>query len=156
MSKPLKQIGKGMFSTAYKMSSTKVLIRSIDPCKEAMAHGWFPNTRLFPKVQFNGNNHGEYIMKYLKPVRSPKKDLNPKAYELYLELKDFQKAVHAGFGFIHALKYITNKTVRKHIQDAYQTLRNYEGNVYFEISPRNINATKSGNLILRDCFFLQP
>jgi len=47
------------------------------------------------------------------------------------------------------------KTAKTALIDAVSALTNYGSDICFEISPRNIAVTKTGNLILLDCFFMR-
>ena len=44
-------IGRGTFSRAYLRRDGRVLLKSDDPMKEAMALGFFPRSRLFPRIE---------------------------------------------------------------------------------------------------------
>lgn len=160
-----KEIGRGAFSTAYRKGKQKqVLIKSCDPVKECMAHGWFPNTPLFPKVHFHPSLNDVYVMKYYPKCTAPKQQLNEKSYELYKKLRKTSDILHWGvFGKnIHRYPIFKNSLqecevpyhITKHLTEAFETLINYHHDVRFEISPRNISFTPSGNLVLLDCFFL--
>lgn len=162
--KNYRKIGQGSFSNVFRKGNSKeVLIISNDPVKECMSFGWFPKTRLFPtiaRVDY-GEATSTYKMKYYEKVTAPKKQLNARAYELYKELR----ALHpiftltrtkrpTCFYWIDEFKKLKNKNVRQILIEAVESLMNYGDDVCFEISPRNIATTKTGNLILLDCFFL--
>jgi len=163
--KNYKQIGKGSFSTVYRKGNDKdVLIISTDPVKECMSLDWFPESRLFPKVKrisCNEDGSQTYVMKYYGKVTAPKRQLNKRAYALYKELKNLsvlcldENLMYEKW--ILAFNSLSNrfKNVIEVLQDAVDALTNYGPDICFEISPRNIAATKSGNLVLLDCFFLR-
>lgn len=48
----MKLIGKGAFTKAYLLDNGRVQLHSCCPFKECMAHGWFPESDLFPKLTF--------------------------------------------------------------------------------------------------------
>jgi len=153
----LQQIGKGSFSTVYKLNSNKVLIKSNDYTKECMAHGWGFDSSLFPKVSFEDNDF--YSMKLYPKCKAPKKELNKRSYERYTLLR---KLMNETFTHNKYDKYdklyklfsdIKDKTLKEALLNAIDGLSNYGSDIGFEISPRNISFTKSGNLILLDCFF---
>lgn len=155
----LKKIGKGAFTTAYKRNDGKVLLQSVDPIKECMAHGWFPQSRLFPKLQF-GKNHNEYIMRYYPRHRSLKKALKPEHYEFYKELVAIYNRLAVRWGMqyddiMEEFKKIKCRLKRRHMIDALEACRNYGNDVVFEISPRNVAVSDTGGLVLLDCFFLR-
>ena len=161
--KGYKQIGKGSFSTVYrKGNANKVLIISNDSVKECMSFGWFPSSRLFPKVKFVGE-HGDnkmYEMKYYHKITAPKKQLDKRAYELYRVLREIKSKysinpANKGFTWINALKELPTKFNREKqaLIKAVESLMNYDTNVAFEISPRNIARTANNKLVLLDCFF---
>jgi hypothetical protein len=165
MDKNYKKIGAGSFSTVYRNGkSDKVLIVSTDPVKECMSLGWFPDSRLFPKVERVGcNDDGSqtYKMKYYPKVTAPKKQLNPRAYNVYKTLRDLD--FPSGKDHLLYEKWIKifeglpskYQSVKNALFEAVDALTNYGPDICFEISPRNIACTKSGNLVLLDCFFLR-
>ena len=69
----MKLIGKGSFTKAY-LSNNEVYLDSCDPIKECISFGWFPESRLFPKIE-NDSKSGMYKMKYYPKVRSLKNNL---------------------------------------------------------------------------------
>ena len=156
-----KRIGSGLFTTAYSTNlKDKVFVESSDYIKECMALGWFPNSRLFPKVSF-GLERNTYIMPYYDKVRAPKKQLTPKDYEVYQELRHVFDNIKGIYGYdmndlITVFKRdVTNKRVRNALIEAVEACGNYGADVCFEISPRNIAVSKSGRLVLLDCFFIR-
>lgn len=156
----MKLIGKGSFTKAYLKNNKTVLLKSIDPIKECMSFGWFPSSRLFPKIKritTNDDNVSLYEMKYYPKVKSLKQNLKLKEYEKYKELRslDIRYSVNPHDSFFNtrdAFKKIKNRTLRKHMIDAIEACSNYGGDIAFEISPRNV-AVNNGNLVLLDCFF---
>lgn len=157
----MKLIGKGDFTRAYLQTNGKVFLKSVCPVKECMAHGWFPNSRLFPKIkQVNCDEHCtmEYEMEYYPKVKSLKQNLDPKEYQMYKDLR----ALSIGYtnnphNFYHLwyeqFETLKNKRLREAMIDALDGCSNFGSTVCFEISPRNV-ATKNGKLILLDCFFI--
>jgi len=152
----MKQIGKGAFTTAYKKDASTVLLKSVDPIKECMAHGWFPNSQLFPNVKF-GERPGEYVMRYYNTNPSLTK-LHPKHRKFYDELHDLWTSLplHSGYNEVYqAFTKIKDRNYRRIMVDALQACSNYGSDVCFEISPRNIAITKTGRMVLLDCFFMR-
>jgi hypothetical protein len=160
-----KLIGKGSFSKVYrKGSSDTVLVISTDDVKECISLGWFPDSKLFPKVKRLGSNDDgsqTYTMRYYDKITAPKKQLNKCSYELYKELRKL--CVYCENDYDLYIKWIdeVNKLParfgreKRIIIEAIEALTNYGADVCFEISPRNIASTKSGRLILLDCFFFK-
>ena len=151
----LKIVGKGAFSTVYELNEKQVLIKSSDPIKECMSMGWFPDSRLFPKVEYLDSE--TYVMQKFAKVKSPKSELTEKDYSIYLELRalktGYVKNSHwANTEWHKQFDTIKNKRVREALKDALDACCNYGSDINFEISPRNI-AVKNGKLILLDCFF---
>lgn len=151
----LKLIGKGTFSKCYKLNDKEVLIRSNDNVKEYIAL-WMDYVPFIPNIE--RIDIGLYKMEYFPKVKSLKKTLKPKQYEIYKELRSLS------VGFVankHNLFYewheqfdtIKNKRFREGLKLALDCLANYGSDINFEISPRNV-AVKNGNLILLDCFFM--
>lgn len=164
-----KRIGKGYFSTVYQETETTVLIVSSDPVKECMAMGWFPNSRLFPKVErldydFDDEGNALYRMKYFNRVSSLKNNLLPKHYKFYRVLKDYFSLIWAPSNFNesfevlkdHFQKALKSEFAREKqiLLEAVDSLANYGDDMWFEISPRNV-AVSNGRLILLDCFFMR-
>ena len=161
-------LGKGAFTYAELNTKTKkVILTSRDPVKECMAHKRFPDSRLFPKIDFykpNDSEHDQhpyktYIMDYY-PIKATKTNLKPDQYELYKTLRQIYQYlayVPPDARFLRQTFARNQKLTRaqkKNLIHAVEALMNYENDVCFEISPRNARATKSGNLLLLDCFFL--
>ena len=163
--KGLKQIGKGSFSTVYKKTSNKVLIKSNDKAKECFSHGWGNNSKLFPNIErldyLESEDKNLYEMKYYPKCIAPKQQLNKKSYERYLLLRNLANNflvpnMHDGFNKLYELfSNINDKYLKDSLIEAIEGLSNYGSDIAFEISPRNISYTKSGNLILLDCFFFK-
>lgn len=158
--KNLKQIGKGSFSTVYKVNDNKVLIKSNDYTKECMAQGWGFDSNLFPKVKFEDN--GFYSMKFYPKCTAPKQQLNEKSYNRYLLLKglfsnSYIRNKYDGLDYWYkTFKAIKNdNTLKNALISALEGLSNYGSDIGFEISPRNVSFTEKGNLILLDCFYFK-
>jgi hypothetical protein len=153
------KIGKGLFSTAYLQEDNKtVLLKSTDNIKECMSLGWFPESKYFAKIERIEDNL--YKMKYFKRVNSLKKSLRPQQYEIYKELRKL------AIGFIknnydrldmwrNQFNTLKNQTIKNTLIQAIDACSNYGSCVSFEISPRNVAVSKTGGLILLDCFFMQ-
>lgn len=155
----MKKIGKGTFSNVYLKSDNKtVFIKSVCLIKECMALGWFPNSRLFPKLKRVGCQC--YEMKYYPRVKSLKQALKPSQYLSYKQLREAWK----GMPYISSrhnsldtwrdtFEKLENKRLSKIMLEALDGCANYGNNIGFEISPRNVAVTESGNLILLDVFY---
>lgn len=160
-----KLIGKGSFTKAYLSDCGKeVFLKTCDPIKECMAYDYFPESRLFPKVEYI--EQGLYKMAYLgKTSKSLKKDLRPRQYRLFKALKELFDNNWFGKGSYHSYynKWFDLfsslpsefKNEKEALIEALNACANYGDDVCFEISPRNIRVSKTGSLILMDCFFLK-
>ena len=153
-------IGKGSFTKAYRKDKTTVLLKSDDPIKECMSMGWFPDSRLFPKII--RTDFGEYEMKYYEKVSSLKKSLTETHYEMYEELRKVSKNIKRTsniydglFNVRDGFKMIKDRRLKEIMIRAVEACSNYGSDVEFEISPRNVAVTKTGKLILLDCFFMK-
>ena len=153
-------IGKGSFTKAYRKDKTTVLLKSDDPIKECMSMGWFPDSRLFPKII--RTDCGEYEMKYYEKVSSLKKSLTDTHYEIYKELRKVSENIERTsniydglFNVIDGFKMIKDRRLKEIMIRAVEACSNYGSDVEFEISPRNVAVTKTGKLILLDCFFMK-
>lgn len=159
----MKLIGKGLFTKAYLKDKNTVILKSVDPIKECMSMGWFPDSNLFPKIErldYDDNGVATYEMKYYPRVTSLKTSLCPSHYEIYKELRSLNietsQNKHDGLNNVHkAFKTIKNKRVKTALLEAVDACGNYGSCVSFEISPRNVAVSKTGKLILLDCFFMQ-
>ena len=157
-----KIIGKDRFSTAYQNKDV-VYIKSQDPVKECFA--FFPvNSSYFPKVSVSDLPEFDYKMPLYNKVRAPKKQLNDRSITIYQELRKlfnnnlfyFNKKESGYAKWYRLFSGIkSSKRLKNALINAIDNLANYGDDIGFEISPRNIAATKSGNIILLDCFFLK-
>ena len=158
----VKRIGSGAFTKAYLMENGRVLLRSCDPIKEAMAYGWFPKSEYFPEVSVL--DEGVYEMQYYQKVRSLKAALTPTQWEIYKSLRNIWNE-HGGrcqdysdwfkvFEQEATDEFGVPADVVQIILEALGACSNYDQSVNFEISPRNV-AVQDGQLVLLDCFYLQ-
>ena len=158
----VKRIGSGAFTKAYLMENGRVLLRSCDPIKEAMAYGWFPKSEHFPEVVVLDD--GVYEMQYYPRVRSLKAALAPAQWEIYKSLRNIWNEHHGKCqGYFDWYKVFEQEAtdefgvpddVVQIILEALDACSNYDQSVNFEISPRNV-AVQDGQLVLLDCFYLQ-
>lgn len=158
----MKLIGQGAFTKAYQLNDKQVLLKSIDPIKECMSLGWFPSSRLFPKLV--RLDKGEYVSKLYKKEKSLKKALKPKHYDRYRSLvKLYNKwawfSLTLDYGdsyskWVAAFNSLEDVYLKKALLSALDACANYGSDVCFECSPRNV-AVDNGNLILLDCFFIE-
>ncbi len=158
--KGLKRIGRGLFTTCYRLDANTVMLKSSDPIKECMALGWFPVSEHFPLVTCVTD--GIYKMQYFPKTASLKKNLDADQWQLYKHLKDlfntFWLPNDRACRRLAWLKHFDNlpeqfSSTREALQEAIDAIGNYGEDVCFEISPRNVRAC-NGKLILLDCFFL--
>lgn len=160
----LKQIGKGAFTVCYKKDSRSVILKTKDPTKECMSH-LFPKHNMFPKTEYLDtiNGYHFYKQKYHKKVRSIKNNLTPSEYEFYKELRSLflnftppQNSLDLYFVWYKKFESLPNKFHRKKelLLEALDALSNYNTDICFEISPRNI-AIHNKRLVLLDCFFFK-
>ena len=159
----MEMIGKGQFTTAYRKNANTVLLKSTDPIKECMSLGWFPNSHLFPKVtRLSYGEVSTYEMVYYPKVKSLKTALKPKHYEYYTALRKLYEENRMHTRSVHNLynkwyRVFSSTTtlprhIKQHLLDALDACSNYGSDIAFEISPRNVAVSKTGGLILLDCF----
>lgn len=154
----MKLIGKGSFTKAYLQDNGKVLLKSVDPIKECMAFGWFPEHRLFPAVE--QIDTGMYEMQYYPKVASLKQNLTAEDWALYKELKALFDAYQAPSnkydGYSTWYTAFADSDLPEEIKEvllgALDACSNMGPDIMFEISPRNV-AVDNGRLVLLDCFF---
>lgn len=158
--KGLKLIGKGAFTKCYQLNDTTVLLKSEDPVKECMAHGWFPDSDLFPKVEFSSID-GFYEMEFYPRVKSLKNNLNDDQYQIYKDLRvamsnlDYVLNIHDSYEKVYnVFAQLDNEELKETMLEALNACSNCGSDVAFEISPRNV-AVKNGKLILLDVFFMK-
>jgi len=157
----LKCIGRGAFSTVYRKNRSTVLIKSNDPVKECMSLGWFPSSRLFPKIEriaiCEDEESSIYEQKHFDKVRKVKGNLSQYEYEFYCCLRKLtpeQCSYESFYNTEDMFREIPNKFHHKKtaLCAAVDALTNYGSDIRFEISPHNI-AIASSKLVLLDCFF---
>lgn len=158
----VKLIGSGAFTKAYLMENGRVLLRSCDPIKEAMAYGWFPKSEYFPEVSVL--DEGVYEMQYYPRVRSLKSALAPAQWEVYKSLRniwiEYSDKCRDYFDWFKVFEqeaaddYNVPADVVQLILEALDACSNCDSSVNFEIAPRNV-AVQDGQLVLLDCFYLQ-
>lgn len=165
MTSQKKLIGRGLFTKCWLNDDGKtVTLHSFCPIKECMGLGWFPNSKLFPKVERRGyldNGAGVYKLKYYPKVKSLKTALKPSEYEFYKLLRKIGDAtctVDRRTRYNETYKLFESipgkwRVKREALLDALGACTNYGSDVAFEISPRNV-AVDKGNLVLLDCFFM--
>lgn len=158
----MKLIGKGSFTRAYLKDEKTIILKSCDPIKECMANGWFPESKLFPKIE--QIDEETYQMEYLGKTPKSLKSLRPRQLRLYNALR---KAFDGGFAtlgtpsnqtFFAWHEIFDNlpsefKREKEVLKEALDACGNYGTDISFEISPRNIRI-KNGFLVLLDCFFV--
>jgi len=159
------KIGKGLFTTAYLLEDGTVELISCDHIKECMGHGWFPDGRLLPDIEYISNYDSDgfynvYHMEYYEKPLSLKKNLCVHDWRLYQLLRklDIQPSLnpHDTFNLWHE-QFDTLpdefEEEREEIKESLDACGNYGSDINFEISPRNVGV-KDGKLILLDCFFV--
>lgn len=154
----LKRIGEGAFSKVYRKSSSKVLIVSNCPAKACLAFSGFMNNKIFPNLKHIEHVEDDkvlYEMKLYPKCTAPSKQLNALSYKRYMALKK----LHSYARGIHDLQIVFSKLEDKYLinvlYDVMDSMGDFGYGLEFEISPRNISFTKSGNLILLDVFFFR-
>ena len=160
----MEQIGKGAFTTCYRQTNTKVLLKTTDPVKECMAHGWFPSSHLFPKVEYVGSKGDKrlYTMNYYHKRSSLKKSLKPSHWKdsqllraIMNEFNPFSIDKYSRYShWYKVFSKIKKRSLREALIGALEALSNYGSDINFEISPRNVAVSPTGGLVLLDCFFM--
>lgn len=160
--KPSK-VKQGHFTTAYLYEEqSKVILESRCYIKECMAHGWFPDSELFPSIKFAdieddvNTEFRVYEMPLYVCGRSIKANVGKEDYEgIYVPLRKIQYV--SGYrNFEEQLNTVgISEEVKEAILEAYEACTNYGSDIGWEISPRNVAATAEGRLILLDCFYIK-
>jgi hypothetical protein len=176
---PLKQIGKGAFSTAYveknppASGGARVFVLSADNVYDkellAMAHDEAPRNPHLPAVERFGHTHDRAVFTmplYKSPLR---KDDDPVGWRDYLVLKKCRDDAYApayggaykrgrsGYEINEAVYDCAEaRGVRPSLLEALRVLidtaANYGAEYVFEFSPRNL-ATYEGRLVLLDVLY---
>lgn len=155
----MKLIGKGSFTKAY-LNDTEdtVYLLTNDPVKECMVHGWFPESELFPKIEFSDIEPYDYMMEYHPRTKGLKSFLDADQYQIYKDLRNVKSFIgmnkyDAYHHYYEQFEALDNKELGSVMVEALDACTNYGSDIGFEISPRNV-AVKNGKLILLDCFFI--
>jgi hypothetical protein len=161
----LKKLGEGFFSICYEhpQNTKKVLIKTVDDAKECMSFGWFPSSRLFPRVKYVGDegSYRLYEMKRYNKPRSLKNSLTEQHWGYYKQLRSFIDSIGWDMNTIKTddlkdrLKSYKNmdKALKKPVFEALEALMNYGNDWRIELSPRNVAVSEHKELILLDIFF---
>ena len=166
---PVKQIGKGTFSTAYLTSeaSPRVLIvtkeESLDKEMLADAYESAPRNPHLPKVErFGSMTDGRTVWAmplYKAPLR---KADDPKGWAEYLALKTCKEASwrsnQTGYDnnwttYQCAVGARLRPAMLEALEILMSTAANYSNEFTFEFSPRNLATDAKGNLVLLDMLF---
>jgi len=160
--KPSK-IKQGHFTTAYLyQEQDKVILKSRCYIKECMAHGWFPDSELFPSIKFadiEDDVNTEFTV-YEMPLyihgKGVKSNICKEDYEgIYVPLRKIQCVIDYA-DFEEQLTIVgVSEEVKEVLLRAYEACTNYYSDISWEISPRNVAATAEGKLILLDCFYIE-
>ena len=154
----LKLIGRGLFTKAYlRPIDNRVVLKSTCPIKECMALGWFPNSELFPKLDYIESN--VYEMEYLPRPKSLKQNLDKDQYVIYQTLrrvyndKPYSLNKNDSCSSLYKLfETIEDSSLSTIMCKALNACSNMGSDIDFEISPRNVSV-KNGKLILLDVFY---
>lgn len=153
-----KLIGRGAFTKAYLRPDGQVHLLSVDPIKECMAWGWFPESVHFPRVAYaypdrTIEGHDEYIMEYYPRGAGIIKELDKRQADVYRYLVACTGSLRGYDVVRQALLGVPDGTIRKLLLEALDACTNYGSDVCFECSPRNVRV-RDGNLVFLDCFFM--
>ena len=155
-------IGRGLFSVVREYGPDKVHITSSDPAKECMSLGWMGRSTFLPKIKrlsCNGDETPTYVMRRYDKMRAPKQQLNDRAYRQYMMLRElYARKLPSQCNYsalADAFDALPRSALRSALRSAIDGLASYGFDIGFEISPRNIAASNSGNLVLLDVFFLR-
>lgn len=154
-----KRIGRGAFTTAYLTIEGKVLLKSTCPLKECYSL-FLQDNPLIAKIETAGycnrTDKPLFLMDYLAPSRSLRRELKQDQYDLYKKLVAIFKTEFVGSyqNIRNAIESLdVDQKVLIDLLDIVDSCSNYANeSLCFEISPRNVRAV-DGNLILLDCFF---
>ena len=154
-----KLIGRGLFSKAYQIADDRVELVSVCMSKEAIAMFAQGNkfAPIIERVDCTDNGESVYHMPLYPKVTAPKKQLNQKAYSIYMELRQF--SCRSDMNYYRFVELVEGSNLD---DETKENIISFAGDVSngidpakmgFEISPRNITITPEGDLILLDVFF---
>lgn len=154
-----KLIDKGAFTKAYQIAEDKVEILTICPAKEAYALFSQGNkfAPIIEKVDYLDSGESVYHMPLYPKVTAPKKQLNKEAYAVYQALRKISGSCSMTYyRFIEEIEASNineddKEEIISLISDACNAIDTMD--MGFEISPRNISVTETGDLIMLDCVF---
>jgi hypothetical protein len=155
----MKLIGKGTFTKAYlNDQDSLVYLVTNDVIKECMVHGWFPDSELFPVIDFSGLDPYDYKMKHYPRTRGLKSHLEADQYEIYKTLRGIKtftgdNKFDSYSHYYNEFSKIEDESLQEVMIEALDACSNCGSDIGFEISPRNV-AVDSGKLVLLDCFFV--
>lgn len=157
-----KFIGRGTFTRAYQISDEpgdeQVEVITSCPTKECYAM-FSQGNRFAPKVKRNWDKENAYFMPLYCKIKSPKKQLNARSYEVYKLLRNIQitylqRGYHSFISEVSSCEDLTEVEKESIIDLAGDVCNNMDcASMRFEISPRNISCDEQGNLVMLDCFF---
>lgn len=159
-------LGKGMFSTCYRVENTVYSFTNNDPGKEIL-NLWVNDSPHTPKLERHDDKGDKqvYSMPYYRTLNS-----GDPAWEHYKKLKrllDNSRKIEFGkpLGLIlqdNLTRFqdaIENSDLPKELKEAVcdivSACFNYD-KVNIEFAPRNLGVSENGNLILRDIIFKVP
>lgn len=151
-----KLIGRGTFTKAYQIGSELVEIVTTCPIKECYAL-FSQGNRFAPvieKIDYLESGEHVFHMPLYPKIKAPKQQLNSRAYHIYKELRkiSYNNDYNRIYNLIEGLDLTTDE--KEEIQSLLGDAANVNSqSIAFEISPRNISATKDGDLVMLDCFF---
>ena len=156
----MKLIGKGAFTKCYQLNSRQVLLKTIDPLKEAIALGFCGNSKLLPKLtRIETSKYAseyaefDYIAPLYAKLIAPSKQLIPKHLAYYKTLCSIEHI--QGGRLDKAINDIKDKYLRETMVSYFNGCANYGyEHLTLEVTRRNLAVTPSGRLILLDIFFL--
>ena len=133
-------IGAGLFSRAWRLPSGEVEVVSECPAKECMSLGWFPDHRLFPKIErvdIRTDGFSVYRMPYYSQPRSLKGSVSPRQWRLYRALR----GVYPGMDSFTLKENLASlpgefRAEKQALIEAVEAMENYGSDVGFEISPQ--------------------
>lgn len=151
-----KLIGRGMFTRAYQIGPELVEIVTTCQVKECYAE-FSQGNRFAPvieKLDYLDSGESVYHMPLYPKIKAPKRQLNSRAYHIYKQLRkiSYNSDYDNIYNLIEGLDLTSEE--KEEIQSLLGDAANVDcQSIAFEISPRNISATKDGDLVMLDCFF---
>jgi len=154
----MRQVGSGNFTKAYERPDGYIELHSIDPVKEFMATIGFPDHPMFPKCEkigTKGKDTSIYIMKKLTIISESSQKLNRRQQALLDALDNLRAYTAKDLAKEFATLPDRFRVERELLIEATKSMGKVKAldGISWDMCDFNLAISKSGRLILLDCFY---